>query len=44
MRTALAAKRPVVQFLVLVAALFLLLATVYLNTGYTAIAYVYENV
>ena len=43
-RTALAAKRPVVQFLVLVAALFLLLATVYLNTGYTAIAYVYENV
>ena len=43
-RTALAANRPVVQFLVLVAALFLLLATVYLNTGYTAIAYVYENV
>ena len=33
-----------VQFLLLFAAVTLLLAAAYLNTDYTAIAYVYENI
>lgn len=43
-RQSLAEKHWSVQFAVTFAAVFLLVAFVYLNTDYTAIAYVYENV
>lgn len=43
-RRSLAQRKPIVQFLALLAAIVILMATVYLNGDYTAIAYVYENV
>lgn len=43
-RQSLAQKKPVVQFFVLLAAVLIVMAAVYLNGDYTAIAYVYESV
>lgn len=43
-RETLAKKHPAVQFTVIFAAVLLLVFCVYLNSDYTAIAYVYENI